>query len=103
MTSQKERQKKLLMFLGFLVIIIIVIMYFGFFDKGDEEAVLDSAAILGGVSLPGSVDLINIRAISNINLDLDFLKSENFLALEINGNIPIKPQIEGRENPFVSY
>lgn len=44
-----------------------------------------------------------IRRISGLNPNFDFLDGDLFSALQVNGDIPIDPQTEGRDNPFISY
>lgn len=43
------------------------------------------------------------RYISGLNPNFDFLDGDLFSSLQVNGDIPIDPQMEGRDNPFVSY
>lgn len=106
MANQKERQKKLLLVLGAAVILIVIVLYFGFLRGDDTSNIIDSFGNLipsGSVSSSEFINEADIKFISAINLDLEFLKSGDFVSLDINGDIPIKPQTAGRTNPFVPY
>ena len=55
----------------------------------------------GDSNQPLSIE--KIRYISGLNPNFDFLDGDLFSSLQVNGDIPIDPQTEGRDNPFIAY
>lgn len=90
-------------------LLIALVFYLGFFNGEKMPTVVFalSETVPSGSGVQSIVsDNINIeliKLISAIELDFDSLKSSQIESLVVNGDIPIKPQLEGRENPFVPY
>lgn len=101
------RGKSIKIFLPLLFFFLLIALFnIGLFKT--ETFVITSRAALS--ELPDeasvkekSISLEQIRRFTNVKIDFNFLKSEEFTSLVINGDIPIKPQAEGRDNPFIPY
>lgn len=87
-------QKNLILVLGLIVALIIIVIYFGFLSGGE---------VIVAPKAGEKLDLMELQALSGINLDIDFFKNEPFSSLAVYGDIPIIPEPEGRANPFVPY
>lgn len=105
-TSAYINMKQLIWFVLLFFFLIFAIFNASLFRS--ETFVITSRAALSEVSSETSVkgegiSLQSIKLLAALKVDFDFLKSEEFSSLAINGDIPIKPQAEGRANPFLPY
>ena len=65
--------------------------------------IADVALITAQDDFDQLLSIKKIRYISRLNPNFDFLDGDLFSSLQVNGGIPIDPQMEGRDNPFVAY
>ncbi|OWK26707.1 MAG: hypothetical protein US76_02705 [Parcubacteria group bacterium GW2011_GWA2_38_13b] len=76
------------------LVVVVSLFYF---------LIADIAPITAQDNSDQSFSVERIRYLSGLNPDFDFLDDDLFVSLEVNGAIPINPQMEGRDNPFVAY
>lgn len=85
----KLNQKQILIVLLLPALIIFLIFYFGFGKKAPRKPIETPA-----ITAP------KIIFIEKVELDVDFLKTEEFKELRVFGEIPIKVEKTGKMNPF---
>lgn len=106
--GQKKTRKGFLTVLGFLFFLIIVLVFYVGFSMEETDVLSDSPVTSDFSKIDLSV-LIKIKSarylnsISSLTLDWDYLKSGDFSALVVNGDIPIQARSDGRANPFIAY
>lgn len=79
-----------------LILCVAAVSFFYFLIAGAESITAQSDS-------GPSFSIEKIRYISGLNPNFEFLDSDSFSSLRVNGDIPIDPQIEGRDNPFIAY
>lgn len=103
MPVSEKRQKILIVVLIIILIAIAAILYYVFFGGGTLPApVITPSGLLPAPLQPQPTVSIE-KQIESIKLDSSILDSSLFKSLKIYGEIPIKIESFGRDNPFSPF
>ena len=97
-----------------MVLVAILVLYFGLRNPSVETGIfVEEPGAMAEEAMPGMLPeelaggvpqaLAPLTLLRGVRLDLDFLKSEEFISLKIFGSIPPEVTQKGRANPFLPY
>ena len=81
----------------FWLMLFIAVILFSYF------LIANVASIKAQNDYGQPLSIEKMRNVSGLNPNFDFLDGDLFISLQVNGDIPIDPQMEGRDNPFIVY